>query len=311
MSKRPARPEQSAQTTIAQGSRYNRPRRPLAWAALLIGLVAGLGGGLYYTWLIDPRPETDTQPHQLSDEAKAHYAVAVVLQYQRDSNLSAAVQRLLDLGLGRDPVQAVADIACELAQTGYVGDSAGLRAVRGLRTFYQLQGKSGCADQLIPAVGEPQVVEIAVPTPTPTLRPAPTKTPLQTQAPATPTPLGVVVVPTTRPQRQFEGRLVGTYCDVELSGTIEVRVQDVRGNGIAGERVRVRWDGGEDAFITGLKPERGAAYADFRMTPGRGYTIDMPGLADPIERPLVADSCTTEAGTQAITSYWVLFTQVG
>jgi len=277
---------------------------------LLIGLILGLAGGLYYTWIVSPPEETDTEPRQLSDEAKADYAVAIVLQYQRSGDLGATVQNLLDLQLGTDPIQAVADIACELAQTGYVDSSTGLRAVRSLKTFYQLQGRSGCADELIPDVDEPQVVEISVPTATPTLRPVPTKTPIITQQPS-PTPVGVQVVPTTRPQRQYEGRLVGTFCDVELSGNIEIRVQDVRGNGIPGETLRVRWDDGEELFVTGLKPERGAAYADYRMTDGRGYTIDMPGLADPIDRPLVANTCTTDAGTTATTSYWVVFAQVG
>ncbi len=35
----------------------------------------------------------------------------------------------------------------------------------------------------------------------------------------------------------------------------------------------VTWDGGEDHFFTGLKPELGLGYADFVMTPEVVYSI--------------------------------------
>ena len=74
-----------------------------------------------------------------------------------------------------------------------------------------------------------------------------------------------------------------------------------------GEPIRVRWDGGEDRFISGLKPERGDGYADFQMEAGQGYTIEMPGLSDPVASPIIADSCFTNEGEEAITTYQVGF----
>lgn len=308
----PARPDHLPEKpAFPRDSRYQRRKRFISWWGIFFGVVLGIGAGLYYAWVLSPLEEFNTAPYQLSQTDKSHYAVAVALDYSRTGDLTAAITRLIELDLGNDPIQGVADVACDLARTGYVDSSSGLRAVRALKTFYQLQGRAGCADMLIPDVDATQVVEITVPTATPTLPPPPSKTPTIAPPQATPTLTGIFVVPTTRPQRRFEGRLVGTYCDVELSGLIEVRVQDVNGRPIPGETVRVRWDNGEDRFVSGLMPERGSDYADFRMQAGRGYTIDMPGLADPLSRPIVADECITETGQTATTSYYVVFRQVG
>jgi hypothetical protein len=123
---------------------------------------------------------------------------------------------------------------------------------------------------------------------------------------ATPTPPRIIV-PTSVPQRDFVLANVSTFCDSEISGTIEVFVQDFGGVGIAGMPVRVRWDDGEDTFYTGLKPERGPAYADFQMEEGKGYIIDMPGRSDPSAQQLVAASCTSDAGRPALVSYRAVF----
>ncbi|MCU0513869.1 MAG: hypothetical protein MUE40_15020 [Anaerolineae bacterium] len=289
-------------------SRYRRPKGYFSGWGLFIGLLIGVAGGLFYAWNLAPVVETDTVPRQLRASAREAYAVAIALGYSFDSDLGQAVSRLAALFPDRDPIQAAADVACDLARSGYVDSSSGLRAVRSLRTFYQLQGRSGCADTLIPAAAVALEVTIVVPTATPTLPPPPSKTPTPfVQASAT--PAGVVIVPTTRPRRAYEGRIVNTFCDAELAGVIEIFVQTFNNQGIPGEPIRVRWEGGDSTFFSGLKPERGSGYADFTMQAGLGYTIEMPGLSDPVGvgRPLVADSCFTPDGTQSITSFRVVF----
>jgi hypothetical protein len=297
-------PEQMA----LQTNRYQRPRRFFSGWGLLLGLLLGLAGGLFYAWQIAPVEEVDTTPRQLNPQSRADYVVAIALRFGYDSDLNRAVSELLQLNLGPDPFQAVADIACQLASTGYVDSSSGIRALRKLKTFYQLQGKSGCADVLIDDATPVAVVTVVVPTPTATLVPPPTKTPTPSGDAATP---AAQVVPTTRPRQLFSGQIVNTFCDVELSGIIEVFVRDFRGGELPGQRVRVRWDGGSDQFSTGMKPERGLGYADFVMESGLNYTIDMPGQSDPLARPIAADPCTTADGQAAITSYRVVFTQTG
>lgn len=305
----PPPPSLPEEPEFPRQSRYRRRRRMVSWWGVALGLVLGVSGALYYAWQISPVVETNTRPRQLSAEEKNHYLVAIMLAYRHDGDLDSAIRRLLELDLGPDPIQAVADAACDLARSGYVNNNSGLNAVRAMKTFYQLQGRSGCADTLIPDVQVAQVATVTVPTNTPTLVPPPTKTPTPPQR-ATPTE-GALVVPTVPPRRSFTGAIQSTFCDVELSGIIEVFVQDANGRDLPAQTVRVRWDGGEDRFVTGLKPERGLAYADFQMEVGRGYTIDMPGQSDPIARPIVADPCLTEDGAQAITSYRVVFRQTG
>lgn len=285
-------------------SRYLDKPKGLAWWAVLLGAIIGLGLGLFYAWQLDPKKEVDTRPHQLRPTDKAYYVVAIALRFSNDSNLSQAVESLIELNLGSDPFQSVAETACDLARTGYVDSSAGIRAIRALQTFYRLQGKSGCADVLIVDTQTETLVEVIVPTATATLAPPPSKTP---DILPSPTPAGIVIVPTTPPTQKYSGRIVNTFCSTELSGIIEVFVQNNAGDGIPAQRVRVRWDGGEDRFVTGLKPERGKGYADFTMEAGKGYTIDMPTQSDPLNTPIVADRCITETGAEAITSYRVVF----
>lgn len=292
--------------SLAQDSRYHRPRRVMSWTGLLIGILAGVGVGLVIAWVLAPVREFDTNPSQLRPEDKSHYVVAIMLAYENDGDLGQVIERLTELNLGTDPIQFIADTACNLARSGYVDSSAGLRAVRSMKTFYQLQGRSGCADTLIPDVEEPQIIQVTVPTNTPTLPPPPSKTPTS-EIEVSPTATGVRIVPTTPPLREYEGSIVNTFCDLELSGIIEVRVREVGSEGIPGELIRVQWDGGEDTFVSGLKPERGADYADFQMEAGVSYIISMPGLSDPISQPIVANPCFTETGDQALTSYRVVF----
>lgn len=286
-------------------SKYRRARRPISWPSVLLGLILGIAGGLVWAWMVDPRVEFNTEPWQLQAQDRANYIVGVALSYSFDGNLNRAIERLLALRSKGDPIQEVADTACQLATTGYVDSSSGLRAIRAMMTFYQLQGRTSCADTLIPAVEQPTLVtQIEVSTPTP--QPPATKTPTPESAVRptnTPPP---AIIPTAQPRSSYTVAAIRTYCDTDLSGLIEVRVQDSGGDGIPGQPVRVRWDSGENTFFTGLKPERGPDYADFQMEAGKNYTVEMPGQSDPTQ-PLEASPCTTNSGEPAITSFQIFF----
>jgi hypothetical protein len=294
-------------------SKYRRPRRYVSWAGVIIGLILGIAGGLYIAWEVSPTVEVNTEPWQLTAEDKAHYMVAILMAYDADSNLDRAINRLLTLRYPGDPIQEVANVACQLATTGYVDNSSGFHAVQTMVRFYQSQGRTGCADELILVqdTAPTQVVQIDVPTAT--LTPPATKT-------ATPEGLGAatatpvqVVVPTRVPQSSYVLAGVSTFCDAEQSGVIEVTVYQANGStGIPGQQVRVRWDNGESRFYTGLKPERGPAYADFDMEPDRSYIVDLPGRSDPVPQPLSAVPCVTPNGdSRALTSYRVSFRAAG
>jgi hypothetical protein len=290
-------------------SRYTRPRRYISWIGLILGLVIGVASGIFYAWNLAPIEEYDTAPWQLREADRASYAVAIVMAYEYDSNLARTVDKLVDLRLpGNDPIQGVANIACDLARSGYVDSTSGLRAIRSLMSFYQGQGKTGCADQLITLEQSQATPVVEVVLPTPTLIPPPTKTATPPGTPqATATPAESSFIPTTAPQRSYTLVATATFCDASISGVIEVRVVDWNNQPIPGQPIRVRWDGGSSTFFTGLKPERGLEYADFQMEAGRAYTIEMPGLSDPSRDPLVAAECFTEGGQRATRSYRVVF----
>ncbi len=288
--------------------KFQRSRRPFSVLGIMLGLVIGIGAGLFFTWGLSPVEVVDTEPWQLTDDDKTQYMIAITMSFAYDSDMGAAINRLVGLRLPGDPIQAVADTACVLATNGYTNNTSGLNAVRSMMRFYQLQGRTGCADQVIPANDDPgSIVTIDIPTATVTLTPPASKTPTPASDVATPTPL-FVAVPTSLPQNDFELVSVNTACDV---GLIQVFVVELNGStGIPGLEIRARWDGGESRFFTGLKPEQGAGYADFQMEAGRDYLIEMPGRSDPVSRPLSAVPCTTESGARALTSYTVIFRSV-
>ncbi len=298
---------------LDENSRYNRPRlrRIVSWVGLILGLVAGLGIALYYTWVISPLELTNIRPSQLSDQNRARYIAAIALAFDRDSDLDRATTRLISaVQPDEDPFQKSAEIACNLAQSGYVNNSGGVRAVQALKQFYQLQGRTGCADDLVLVADSPDpVVTVVLDTPTPAA-PA-TKTPTMAPSPLpseTPPP---VFVPTQAPVQEYVLVNVSTFCRVAERGLIEVFVQDFNGTGIPGEPVRVRWEGGEDIFYTGLKPERSVGFADFEMgdDPNTAYTIEMPDRSEPSSQQLTPAPCTAESGASGVTSYQVVFRQ--
>lgn len=291
-----------------QRSRYDRPRRGVSWTMLIIGLILGIAGALYYTWELRPLEEVDTAPWQLREEDRDRYLVAIMLSHQQHGNLGLTISRLDEMRLSNaDPIQAVADIACELASSRFVGSTAGLEGVRSMMRFYQAQQRAGCADELISLNDElpPEILQIEVSTPT--LPPPATKTPTPEVTPlttATPTPFRL---PTNPPTRDFDVVALETYCSLDSPGLIEVYVRDFTGDRLPGQPVRVRWANGSSTFYTGLKPEISLDYADFQMEPGLAYTVEMPGLSDPYPTPLEARPCPTNSGEESIISYQVFF----
>lgn len=304
------RPDPSGNLAPDKRSKYRRPRRPFSWFGLLLGLGLGILGGLFYAWVGEPRVEFNTEPWQLNASDRAQYIAAITLDYAHSGDLNNAIQRLIAMRPKGDPIQEVADVACNLATTGYANSSSGLRAIRKMMIFYQLQGRKGCADTLISTSEQAtQVVQIDMPTPT--LPPPASKTPTPESAVQITPTLPAVIVPTTPPQISYDLVSINTFCDTELAGIIEVFVQDFNGEGVPGQPIRVRWDKGDSNFYTGLKPERGPGYADFEMERGKGYIIEMPGLSDPSSQPLSAAPCTTDNGKPATISYRVFFRSKG
>ncbi len=275
-----------------------------------LGMIAGLVFGLAFSWAQGPLPERNTEPYQLRAVDLTHYQIAIALEYHQSGNLLKAFEKLIDLRPAIDPLQALADAACELANSDYVLSESGVRALRLTVELYISQGRSGCADQLLPT-GLSLAVRETVADPAalaPTEAPPPTKTPQQRSVSPAPT---LRVVATAVPKRQFSPRPASTYCDSEYPALIEVYVIDYLGRGVPGQGIRVRWGDHEDIFVSGLKTDRGPAYADFQMEESISYSIDMPGASDALQADLSTGPCYTASGRESLKSYRVRFQESG
>lgn len=283
-----------------------------SWFALLAGIGIGIAAALFYTWEIDPVIERNTAPWQLDPAAQENYVVAVAMSYAQNNDRTLAFNRLRALRPERDVWQLVADVACQRVKTGKTVTNTDIRVIRAMEQLYISQGASGCADGLYPTS-----VPVIFATPVPSLTPTPTLAPPATK---TPTPLAPDTTPAqpARPTSTLPagdsftlGRLQ-SFCDPDAPGMIEVRVYDRLGQGIPGVPVTISWSGTTiDRFFTGLKPERGAEYADFAMTPGRSYTVTVPKLvsAPPVVEATACDVTVDGEVISTTTSYYINFQQ--
>ncbi len=130
-------------------TRYSHRRRGISPIVLIAGLILGVAAGLIIAWVVAPVQQVDISPAQLNEADQTRFLEAVALAYAQDSNLDRAVRRLLELQIAGDPIQVMADTACRLATSGYVNSTSGLRSVQAMVSFYQLQGRAGCADEVI------------------------------------------------------------------------------------------------------------------------------------------------------------------
>src|SRR5688572_19634711 len=109
-------------------------RQPFPFLALFLGLLIGVGGGLGYSWFVNPVKLVNIAPSQLVPEDQQAYIVLVSLAYLQDQRLDRAQQRLDWLGLS-DPAQVVA----QQADNAYLG-GADLREVQALTALAQALG---------------------------------------------------------------------------------------------------------------------------------------------------------------------------
>ena len=219
-------------------------------------------------------------------------------------DLTVALDKLIRLRQDTDPLDALAESACQLGSSGYLASPSGVQALRIVTQFYMQQGRAGCAEQLLPPATTPSPAASAdesVAVIASTL--VPTKPPLD--AVVQPTRL----VPPSQPtQRRFEAISLRSFCAVDRPAIIEVSVVDYLGRGLPGQLIRARWGAQEDTFISGLKGDRGLAYADFQMAADTDYTLDMPGAAEPVGTSLRTGRCF-EGNRESLKSYRVVFAE--
>ncbi len=277
-----------------------------AWVFALC-LIVGMALGIGFTRVYGAWQRGNAEPWQLRPEDRDHYMIAIALEYAHSGDTAKALDKLIALRPDGDPLSQLAEGACALGSRGYLGSESGIRALRHAVALYAPQGRAGCAEELLPPLATEVATEVNL-AQTPEAQqstPLPTKRPLQDALLATPTSRYRPALPAPR---NFELLSVRSFCDLTRPALIEVFVVDYLGRGIPGQRIRVRWGDREDIFVSGLKAERGDAYADFQMEENINYAIDMVGADDALGTRLSTDACYTE-NRRSLKSYRVTFVE--
>ena len=271
-------------------------RRP--WY-LLTGLIVGLAFGLLYAWLWQPVEHVDTYPSSMKAEYKDAYRALVAAAYVADGDLGRAQSRLVVLG-DEDPVRALSLQSQRLYNSDQDSQQARLLSIL---------EKSLTGDfENIPAL-----VDTVDSTPTPTDNAADTQTAGEQEATATMTLIPTAAItrtPTATPGAAFTVRDSLLVCEPELKevSLIQVYVYNAADQPVPGVAITVSWDGGEERFYTGLKPEFGYGYADFEMLPEVDYTVQ-PANGGEAVPGLTPTDCQGEDGEVWYGSWRINFVQ--
>jgi hypothetical protein len=249
----------------------------------LLTIALGLMGGLYYSWVINPVSYVETAPASLRTAYREDYLALIASSYASTGDLDRAKARLALL-----PDPDPAGTLSQLAQTRLARGDSPFEA----RALAQLAAALG--DRPTPVNTQPVSARSASPTPT---GPTPTYT-ITPPPPPTRTP-------TATPGAPFELIEKQQICDPDIpSPLLQVEVIDAAGRPVPGVEVLVVWDLGQDHFFTGLKPELGMGYADFTMSEGVIYTLQLVDSEIPITG-LTAEDCLSE-DDELLASSWLL-----
>jgi hypothetical protein len=302
---------------------------------LLTGLVIGVLMGLFYAWWIRPVSYTNTTPASLRADFKDQYRALIAAAYLGNGDpvrakarlgllkdadiyrtLAEQAQRMLTEGSSAEEARALGMLAVELGQAPAAitqspqlpsspaplsGAPAPLSGAAPLPTF------TPASTETLPAATDPPAdipAEPAAPTPTveqvePTSLPEPASTWTPSATPA----------PTEAPEAPYTLTSQDQVCDPALGEPlIQVQVQYASGEPVPGVEVVVSWEGGEDSFFTGLKPELGLGYADYSMTPGVTYSLRLTQGGEPVSG-LAAPECESSSGEQYWGSLLLTFSQ--
>jgi hypothetical protein len=272
---------------------------------LITGLFVGLVLGLAYAWFINPVSYSNTSPSTLRDDFRDQYRLLIARSYAFNQDLGRSAARISLLG-DKDPQQALVSQAQQLvANNGKHSDAEALAALANALT-----GLSN--SNLTPTTGEDSPTE-APGLNTPTID---TESAIRT---ATPQPVteGKTPVPTFTPRAGVTLNPVVNLpfvldtnemvCNPNIpEKLLQVEVLDESENPLAGVRITVTWEGGEDVFYTGLHPEMGPGYADFEMGQGIMYSLKVGDSSKPVTG-LRVTSCSRDDGSSYLGGVKLIF----
>ncbi|HSL45575.1 MAG TPA: hypothetical protein VK897_19225 [Anaerolineales bacterium] len=293
--------------------------RRIPWDAML-ALLAGLGLGLVYAWLISPRGISDATPVSLRAEFKDQYRSVIAAAYAATGNLPRAEARLSLVGDG-DSVDALNGQAQRMLASGEQFEQADQVAA----LAFALEENPSGASVSTPTIEVVSQIDSELTSPA-TEPPAASEEPnVLTEIPPivetseiTDIPSTAVTdVPTPRPTLTATAPLgepfalsgQETICDTNLpDGLLQVLVLNSSRRQLAGMEIVVTWDGGKEQFFTGLKPELGNGYADYILTPDTLYAVQLARGSD-VALDIVAPTCQTPTGETFFGSIKLTFQQ--
>jgi hypothetical protein len=284
---------------------------------LLTGAVLGIAVGLFYSWIISPVEYVDAPPYALRADYKDEYRALVAAAYLYSNDLLRAEDRLAQLK-DDETAQTLAMQAQQALADGQPEEE--VRAL-GLLAMALSEGvtpvsSSNVTTQTVltipPTHASTATPLIVQPTASPSVSPQPSATQTNTIRPpqATSTVLPTrTPSPTSTQGAAFLLQEKQLLCNPEqTSPLIQVEIQDAAGQPVPSIELVVTWDGGEDHFFTGLKPELGMGYADFVMTPEVVYSLHLAEGGQAVN-DLTAAECLSEDDNRYWGSWMLTFVQ--
>lgn len=283
---------------------------------IIITLLLGLGLGLAYSWIFSPLHVVDASPIALRADFKDAYRSAIAASYGATNNLARAQARLALLG-DSNSIDALNSQAQRLIASGEFAQAdqvvALAIALENGTTVVAVPTVTSTVDNTVAVVKE---VTATLPPPPPDLPFQFTETPQSTDPQIIETQ-PVINTATPRPTRTliptvgapFTLIAQDTVCDATLpDGLLQVLVFNSSRRQIAGAKIIITWNSGEEQFFTGLKPEISHGYADYTMSPNIAYTVRLASGSD-IASELTAPTCQTPSGETFIGGIKLTFQQ--
>jgi hypothetical protein len=275
-------------------------------------LALGIGLGIFYAWMIAPVRYINTTPNTLRADFKDQYRMLIAASYASTHDLARAKSRLELIG-DADPVQALTAQAQRMLADGQPFDVVQQVAI----LADDLQ--SGVAHIPPTAVTESST-SLESPTSTPTAVLPKTETP-QTAPIESPTveiintviPMTITPRPTHTPAPTAGAPFIllsnDKVCNPNLTdGLLQISVIDSHHHQMPGVEIIITWDGGEEHFFTGFKPDIANGYADYIMQANVAYTVRIAESGTPVPN-LIAPACTDSSGQTYTGGFHLTFQQ--
>lgn len=249
---------------------------------ILIGVVVGVGLGLYYAWIVEPVVYESVSPARFGATSKEEYIFLVSQSYAANNDWSLAQERLSALEDAN--IQALVEKQLE----AYLRSGQTTDVMRNLSLLAERLGANSVAiDIFLPEVA-------ATSTPPATLQPTPerTRSPSRTPIPT----IAATSEPSPTPFPKYRLLRREQVCHPQYPvPRLEVEIVDSILEPTAGIEVIIQWNEGIDHFFTGFHSDRSPGYGDFEMEPDVVYQVQVAD-GSPVVDDLKIEECGEAQG---------------